>query len=123
MAGRHPRERVGHLDPLHTLVQRTLESGRKLVRDFNDPAPHGHIPGLSCSGASVRARIMHDKTPNETALFVFGDAAQGWPMAASAWNEFLMASAGPFANVLLSGLAYLLWNAQIKSFSISWHFL
>jgi len=62
------------------------------------------------------ARIMHDKTPNEMAIFIFGDAAQGWPMASSAWNEFLMASAGPFANILLSGLAYLLWNAQINVF-------
>jgi len=62
------------------------------------------------------ARIMHDKTPNEPTLFIFGDAAQGWPMAASAWKEFLIASAGPLSNILLSGLAYLLWNAQINVF-------
>ncbi len=37
-------------------------------------------------------------------------------MAASAWNEILIASAGPFTNILLSGLAYLLWNAQINVF-------
>src|ERR1700690_740183 len=62
------------------------------------------------------ARIMHDKTPNKTTLFIFGDAAQGWPMAAFAWKEFLIASAGPLTNILLSGLAYLLWNAQIDVF-------
>jgi len=62
------------------------------------------------------ARIRHDKTPNEMAVFIFGDAAQSWPMASSVWNEILIASAGPLANILLSGLAYLLWNAQLNIF-------
>ena len=62
------------------------------------------------------ARIMHDKIPNEMAIFIFGDAAQSWPIPASTWKELMMASAGPLTNILLSGLAYFLWNAQINVF-------
>jgi PDZ domain-containing protein len=60
------------------------------------------------------AQIIHNKTPDEIAIFIFGDAAQSWPVTGSGWKEFLIASAGPLINILLSGLAYLLWNAQIN---------
>src|ERR1700690_4529922 len=33
------------------------------------------------------ARIRQDKKPKELAIFIFGDAAQSWPLAATAWNE------------------------------------
>ena len=62
------------------------------------------------------ARLRRDKTPNEIVIFIFGEAAQSLPVAATAWNEFLIASAGPLANILLSGLAFLLWNAQLNIF-------
>jgi Lon-like protease len=62
------------------------------------------------------AHIRHDRTPNEMSIFIFGDAAQSWPVAASSWNEALIACAGFLINILLSGLAYLLWNAQINVF-------
>jgi PDZ domain-containing protein len=62
------------------------------------------------------ARITQEKTPSAMAIFIFGDAAQGWPMADSGWKEVLIASAGPFITILLGGLAYLVWNAQINVF-------
>ena len=62
------------------------------------------------------ARIRQDKKPKELAIFIFGDAAQSWPMAVSAGNEMLIASAGPLTNILLSGIAYLLWNRQLNIF-------
>ena len=60
------------------------------------------------------AQFMRDKTSSEMAIFIFGDAAQSWPLASSAWNEILIAGAGPLANILLSGTVYLLWNAQVN---------
>jgi Lon-like protease len=62
------------------------------------------------------ARLRQDKTPKEMTFFIFGDAAQSWPVAATAWNELLLVSAGPLANILVSGLAFLLWNAQLNIF-------
>jgi PDZ domain-containing protein len=62
------------------------------------------------------ARITGHKTPTEVAVFIFGDAAQSWPMAASSRNELLTASAGPIANILLCGLVFILWNAQLNVF-------
>jgi PDZ domain-containing protein len=61
-------------------------------------------------------RITHSQLPLELTLLIFGDAAQGWTMASSAWKEVLIACAGPFANILLGGLFYILWNAQINNF-------
>jgi PDZ domain-containing protein len=46
-------------------------------------------------------------------LLLFGDAAQAWPSDGSAWREAGSALAGIFMNLLLAGLAYLLWNAQL----------
>lgn len=67
-------------------------------------------------GHLLAARIANDKTPDEMAIFIFGDAAQSWLPAASIRREILIASSGPLVNILLSGLAYLLWNAQINIF-------
>jgi Lon-like protease len=64
----------------------------------------------------VAARMSHNRTPDQMAIFIFGDAGQSWPATGSGWNEALIASAGPFINILLGGLAYLLWNAQINVF-------
>ena len=63
------------------------------------------------------ARILQSEIPDEQTIFIFGDAAQSWPMSASNWNDFLIASAGPLANVLLGGFAFLLWNAQVNAWS------
>jgi PDZ domain-containing protein len=52
-----------------------------------------------------------DSLPGVT-LFVFGDASQSWPGAASGRRETLAAIAGPFANLVLAGLSLLVWNAQ-----------
>ncbi len=56
------------------------------------------------------SRAIGNKTPSGLTVLVFGDAAQRWPAAPSAWREILAAGAGPVANLLLSGLAYLLWT-------------
>jgi PDZ domain-containing protein len=60
-------------------------------------------------------RIVHSTVPSGMSLMAFGDAAQRWPAAASAWREAAAAGAGPAANLVLSGLAYLLWNAATNS--------
>lgn len=49
-------------------------------------------------------------------MFVFGDAAQAWPEAATPRGEALAAIAGPFANLFVAGLAYLVWNAQLNTY-------
>ena len=45
-------------------------------------------------------------------VLVFGEAAQRWPAAGSDAHEILIAMAGPLINLLLAGLAYLVWNGQ-----------
>ena len=70
------------------------------------------------------ARLVGAELPARIPLYAFGDAAQVWPAAASAWQEALIAGAGPFANLLLAGVAYLLWNAQLHPYlNVSMPFL
>jgi PDZ domain-containing protein len=61
------------------------------------------------------AQLTGKKLPDEMTLLVFGDAAQRWPMTASAGNEALIASAGPLINLLLAGAAYLIWITQTNN--------
>jgi len=60
------------------------------------------------------ARVVGSNIPPTISLFLFGDAAQVWPACTSAWREALVAIAGPLLNILLAGLAYLIWNAQLN---------
>jgi PDZ domain-containing protein len=60
------------------------------------------------------ARALGSDVPSSVPLYPLGDAAQVWPAATSAWREALVAIAGPLANLLLTGLAYLLWNVQLN---------
>ncbi len=60
------------------------------------------------------ARAFGSGLPSSVPLYPLGDAAQVWPAAASAWREALVALAGSFVNLLLVGLAYLLWDAQLN---------
>ena len=62
------------------------------------------------------AKVMHQETPAKLTLYIFGDASQSWLEADSFWKEILIAGSGPAMNLLLAGLAYLLWNAQINYF-------
>jgi Lon-like protease len=62
------------------------------------------------------ARRVHGGIPDEMTIYIFGDAAQAWRTAASDWQEMSIAIAGPFASLVLSGVLYLLWNAQINTF-------
>ncbi len=62
------------------------------------------------------AKLTHGKIPGTLTLLISGDTSQSWSMASSISKEILGASAGPFANFLLVGLAYLLWNAQLDVF-------
>jgi len=59
------------------------------------------------------ARRMGAGLPSQVTLLAFGEAAQAWPSTGSAVQDVLIAGAGPLVNLLLAGLAYLLWNAQI----------
>lgn len=61
------------------------------------------------------ARILEGTKPPKVTLLISGDVAQGWTAAASPGRETLAASAGPVTNLLLAGLGYLLWNAQIST--------
>ena len=62
------------------------------------------------------AKAMHQEIPAKLTLLVFGDASQSWLEGDSSWREIVVAGAGPIINLLLAGLAYLLWNAQINYF-------
>lgn len=62
----------------------------------------------------VAARLFGKPLPTHLTLLVYGDAAQRWP-AAAGWQELLVAAAGPLVNLLLGGLAYLLWNSQANN--------
>ncbi|MCX5971132.1 MAG: PDZ domain-containing protein [Coprothermobacterota bacterium] len=44
---------------------------------------------------------------------LFGDAAQCLPAIDSPWREALVALAGPFTNLALAAICYLLWNLQL----------
>jgi len=62
------------------------------------------------------AKAMHQEIPDKLTLLICGDASQSWLEADSSWHEIVIAGAGPIMNLLLAGLAYLLWNAQINYF-------
>ncbi|HVP21166.1 MAG TPA: PDZ domain-containing protein [Anaerolineaceae bacterium] len=68
----------------------------------------GHI-----LGHRLVAKWLKAGTPERPSIYLFGDAAQGWPSATSFWKETATAGAGPVINLLLAGLAYLVWNAQL----------
>ncbi len=71
---------------------------------------------LHILGASLDSKSDASKIPMKLTLLIFGDASQSWPEADSPWREIVIAGAGPVINLLLAGLAYLLWNAQINYF-------
>jgi len=58
----------------------------------------------------LAARLSGQPRPASLPLLVFGEAAQAWPEAAAGGAELLISAAGPLANLLLSGLSYLVWN-------------
>ncbi len=60
------------------------------------------------------AKAMRQEIPAKLTLFIFGEASQSWPEADLSWREIVIAGTGPITNLLLAGLAYLLWNAQIN---------
>jgi PDZ domain-containing secreted protein len=60
---------------------------------------------------AVAARLSGRPLPNSLTLLASGDAAQRWPEVAAGGRELLVAAAGPLADLLLSGLGYLVWNA------------
>ena len=62
------------------------------------------------------ARINGGELPARIGVYLLGDAAQVWPVVGSAWKEALAALSGPFANLVLAGLAYLVWNAQLNAY-------
>jgi PDZ domain-containing protein len=52
--------------------------------------------------------------PQKVSLLIFGDTAQAWPAAGSGWRENWAALSGVLINILLAGLSFLLWNAQLN---------
>lgn len=62
------------------------------------------------------ARLLGLELPSEIIIFAYGDGSQDWPIASSSWRDFLNATAGLLANLLLAGLAYLIWDLQLSNF-------
>jgi PDZ domain-containing protein len=62
------------------------------------------------------ARLTGLELPSEITVFIFGDGAQSWSTLASPWHESLTTAAGPLANLLLGGAAYLIWDLQFNNF-------
>ena len=58
------------------------------------------------------AHLAHRHPPPVIPVLFFGDAGQAWAPAASVWKEVWQSAAGPLANLVLAGLAFLVWNAQ-----------
>ena len=61
------------------------------------------------------ARLAGMQLRSHLTLLIYGDAAQCWPAAAAGAHELLIASAGPLANFLLAGLAYLVWSNALNN--------
>lgn len=60
------------------------------------------------------ARALRLDLPQVVSLLVFGDTAQAWPAAGSGWREAWSSICAMLVNLLLAGLSYLLWNAQLS---------
>jgi hypothetical protein len=60
----------------------------------------------------LAARLARLEIPHAVPVLLFGDAGQVWPPAATTWDETWLAAAGPLANLILAGLAFLVWNVQ-----------
>jgi len=61
----------------------------------------------------LAARLTGGAVPVLAPLYLFGDAAQSWPTAPTPWRETAGALAGPAANLLFAGAAYLVWDVQL----------
>jgi len=72
----------------------------------------------------ITARAFRCELPGRIPLYLHGDAAQVWPAARTPWLELQLALAGPLANLILAGAAYLVWNMQLTpALSLSMLFL
>lgn len=63
----------------------------------------------------LASRLSGAPLPRHVPLFLFGDAAQVWPYAGSAYREAAIALSGPVASSMIAGLAYLLWELQLNA--------
>jgi Zn-dependent protease len=64
----------------------------------------------------IATRAFHSRLPERLPIFIYGEAAQSWPPPDAGWKDAASAAAGPLANLLFSGLAYLVWDAQAGVF-------
>ena len=64
---------------------------------------------------ALAARLAGGPQPAGLTLLIFGEAAQQWSGAAAAGRELLGAAAGPLVNLLLAGLAYLVWASPANN--------
>ncbi len=62
----------------------------------------------------IASRMAGAPLPRQVPLFLFGDAAQAWPYAGSAYREAAIALSGPVTSSVIAGLAYLLWELQLN---------
>jgi PDZ domain-containing protein len=75
------------------------------------------VASLACHALAHAgaARLAGTQPPAHLTLLVFGEAAQRWPVAAAGAQELLIASVGPLVNLLLAGLAYLVWASAVNN--------
>jgi len=66
----------------------------------------GHVYGSGPGGGSL---------PPVVAIFLFGDAAQAWPVAGPPRSEAFASMAAPVVNLALGFLAYAVWDAQLNA--------
>ena len=71
----------------------------------------GHVVGHVAA-----ARLLNAHIPARISVFLFGDTAQIWPYCSSSRKEMAVAIAGPLVNLVIAGLAYLVWNAQLNPY-------
>jgi PDZ domain-containing protein len=72
----------------------------------------------------LTARWMKLPLPQTLPVFPFGDTSQAWAVETRIGRAVLLSLAGPCASLILAGLAYLVWDAQINdTLNVSMPFL
>lgn len=67
-------------------------------------------------GHALATRVLQGTQPEYVPVGLLGDPAQVWPLGNTAWREVAAILAGPCASLLLAGLCYLLWEAQLHPY-------
>jgi PDZ domain-containing protein len=97
------------LAPSLSLVEQVVVTGMIAVLNWITLLGHAFAHLLA-------AQRLRTPLPARLPLYLFGDAAQVWPMVTTTWREILVSVAGPVVNLLLAGIAYLIWDLQLHPY-------